>query len=167
MPDLIGLTEARAESLLKQYKLEKGEVSEDYSDKVDKGEVIDQNIDVGKEVEEGTKIDFTISIGSLADKEKDKEPEKTTTEPPKEEPGTNTTDSNTENEGLPPVTIGLPLPDDQDTTVVKIIRDVNGKQEVVYNETHFASEKNIIVTLEGVKDATYEVYFNGVLVPDD
>lgn len=167
MPDLIGLTEARAESLLKQYKLEKGEVSEDYSDKVDKGEVIDQNIDVGKEVEEGTKIDFTISIGSLADKEKDKEPEKTTTEPPKEEPGTNTTDTNTENEGLPPVTIGLPLPDDQDTTVVKIIRDVNGKQEVVYNETHFASEKNIIVTLEGVKDATYEVYFNGVLVPND
>lgn len=166
MPDLIGLTETRAEALLRQYKLEIGEVTEDYSDKVDKNEVMDQSVEPGQEIEEGTKIDVVIAIGSIADRDKANEPEEDPVEEEPEEEETTTNETPAEEpteEDYPLITIGITIPQDQETTVIKIIRDINGKQEVVYNETHFASEKSIVVPLQGMKDAKFEVYKNGVL----
>lgn len=63
VPDLRNYTQAQAEDILKSKGLEKGKVSTANSDNYAQGIVIDQSYSPDTEVEEGTKIDFTVSIG--------------------------------------------------------------------------------------------------------
>lgn len=63
MPDLRGLSESAAKDKLAQYNLKAGTVSEEYSDSVTKGLVISQSYSPGMEVEEGTSVNFVLSLG--------------------------------------------------------------------------------------------------------
>ena len=63
VPDLRNYTQAQAEDILKSKGLEKGKVSTATSDNYAQGVVMDQSYSPDTEVEEGTKIDFTVSIG--------------------------------------------------------------------------------------------------------
>lgn len=63
VPDLRNYTQAQAEDILKSKGLEKGKVSTANSDNYAQGVVMDQSYSPDTEVEEGTKIDFTVSIG--------------------------------------------------------------------------------------------------------
>lgn len=64
VPDLKGKTKKEAEEAIKDAKLNVGNASEEYDDKVEKGKVISQTPSAGKEREEGTTVDFVISKGS-------------------------------------------------------------------------------------------------------
>lgn len=63
VPDLLGKTENEAIRALEEKNLSVGNVSYGNDDTVEKGLVIHQGYTVGSEVEEGTKVDITISDG--------------------------------------------------------------------------------------------------------
>ena len=67
MPDLSNLTESAAKTTLKNNKLSVGKVKTEYSDTVKKGLVISQSVMKDAEVEVGTTIDITISLGPKND----------------------------------------------------------------------------------------------------
>ncbi len=62
-PDLVGLTQAKAEKKLKDLNLEVGEVVYEYNEAFDIGLVIEQSVEPGIMIEEGTEIDLVISLG--------------------------------------------------------------------------------------------------------
>ncbi|MDO4796860.1 MAG: Stk1 family PASTA domain-containing Ser/Thr kinase, partial [Coriobacteriales bacterium] len=64
VPNLIGLTQEDAIAQIKQSNyFTEGSIKEQYSDKVAKGEVVDQDPDPGKGAAQGTAIDLVISKG--------------------------------------------------------------------------------------------------------
>lgn len=63
VPDLRNYTQSQAEDILKSKGLVKGKVSTANSDNYAQGVVMDQSYSPETEVEEGTKIDFTVSLG--------------------------------------------------------------------------------------------------------
>lgn len=102
VPDLRGLTPDQARSTLKGLKLELGEQKEEVSD-TEAGYIIRQSLSVGTTVEEGTKVNITVSKGPQ-EPEETIEPEpsispepSTSPEPsePSEEEPTPTTQSRT------------------------------------------------------------------------
>lgn len=68
VPDLRGLSESAAKDKLSQSNLKAGTVSEEYSDSVTKGLVISQSYSPGMEVEEGTAVNFVLSLGKKEEK---------------------------------------------------------------------------------------------------
>lgn len=68
VPDLRGLSESAAKDKLSQSNLKAGTVSEEYSDSVTKGLVISQSYSPGMEVEEGTVVNFVLSLGKKEEK---------------------------------------------------------------------------------------------------
>ena len=72
-PNLLGMTQEKAEEELAKYDLEIGRVDPGYSDEYAKGEIMDQTPSEGKTVRAGEKIDITVSQGP--------EPKKTTKVP--------------------------------------------------------------------------------------
>lgn len=67
VPDLSGLSQSAAESRLASVRLELGTVSEAYSDTVPAGQVIIQNPAAGREVDEGSSVNITVSLGPEPD----------------------------------------------------------------------------------------------------
>ncbi|WP_310605087.1 Stk1 family PASTA domain-containing Ser/Thr kinase [Anaerosporobacter sp.] len=63
VPDLSNYTQSQAEDILKANGLGKGKVSTSNSDTYAQGTVMEQSYSPNTEVEEGTKIDFTVSLG--------------------------------------------------------------------------------------------------------
>lgn len=63
VPDIRNYTQTQAEDILKSKGLVKGKVSTNYSDEYAQGVVMEQSYTADTEVEEGTKIDFTVSLG--------------------------------------------------------------------------------------------------------
>lgn len=68
VPDLRGMTEKAARSLLEDNKLKCGEVKEDYSDTTTAGCVITQTHTPGMTVDEGTVVGITLSRGKKVKK---------------------------------------------------------------------------------------------------
>ena len=64
VPDLSNLTQDEAISLIEESRLTVGEITEEYSRRVEAGLVISQSLRAGREVERGTSIDLTISLGA-------------------------------------------------------------------------------------------------------
>ncbi len=64
VPDLLGLSKEKAVEKLKAAGLKKGEVTSDYSDTYEKGQVMSQSEEKGEEVDSGTAVDFVVSLGS-------------------------------------------------------------------------------------------------------
>ena len=63
VPDFSNLTEEEASQLIEESRLTVGEITEEYSGRVEAGLVISQSPRAGREVERGTSIDLTISSG--------------------------------------------------------------------------------------------------------
>ena len=80
VPDLRGRTQAEAQAMLQNAKLELGNVNEEYSSDYPEGQVFAQSMSSGTSVPEGSKIDITISKGAEPTEEPSTEP---TTEEPK------------------------------------------------------------------------------------
>lgn len=79
VPDLSGKTESEATKSLEDAGLKVGRIYMDYSDTVEKDLVIRQTVKPGSEVEKGSSVTFTLSLGpNEATQEPTKEPEKYT-----------------------------------------------------------------------------------------
>ena len=63
-PDIVGRKQARAEKMITAANLVVGEVRQEYSDSFDKGIVMNQDVAAGSQVEEGSTINFVVSLGS-------------------------------------------------------------------------------------------------------
>lgn len=63
VPDLRGLSESAAKDKLNSANLKAGTVTEEYHDSVTAGCVISQSYSPGMEVEEGTAVNFVLSLG--------------------------------------------------------------------------------------------------------
>jgi hypothetical protein len=66
VPDVKGMTQAAAEEEITSCNLLVGDITLDYSDTVDAGEVIAQTPAAGTTVSAGTEVDLLISIGSVS-----------------------------------------------------------------------------------------------------
>lgn len=63
VPKLKGKTKEDAKAAIQNAGLEVGNITEDYSDSEEKGKVISQSPEAGKEIEEGKRVDFVVSKG--------------------------------------------------------------------------------------------------------
>ncbi len=63
VPDLSGKSQNKAKKALEKVGLKLGQVSSNYSDTIAEGNVISQSQKAGNEVETGTAIDITVSLG--------------------------------------------------------------------------------------------------------
>src|SRR5699024_3274293 len=63
MPDLAGMTFEEAEQQLEEHGLETGDVSEEYSDDLGEGEVIETAPAGGEQIDAGSSVDFLLSSG--------------------------------------------------------------------------------------------------------
>ena len=64
VPDLTGKTESKAQKALEELGLKLGSVNEEYSDTVEAGKVISQDVSSGKYVDAGTSVGITVSLGA-------------------------------------------------------------------------------------------------------
>lgn len=64
VPDITNRSEADAQKLLEEAGLETGQISTEHSDTVPEGYVISQKTEAGTEVEKGSAVNFTISLGA-------------------------------------------------------------------------------------------------------
>ncbi len=159
VPNLLGLTEAKAIESLAASNLEKGAVTSEHSNSVEKGIVISQDINSGDLKPEGTAVGFKISLGPEEKKEPTNNPTGSVSEPkddPKPEPP----------EIKPPVSDGkvsitrsIRLPAEPESFTVKIT--VNGNTQ--YEKTHKGTDGSVDVTLSGNGESTVCVYINDVL----
>lgn len=74
IPDLKGKTLAKAKEALKNAKLQFGSSSEEYSESVDKGNVISQSIAAKKTVDKNSKVNLVVSKGPEPEPEPEPEP---------------------------------------------------------------------------------------------
>ena len=162
VPNLLGLTEAKAIESLAAEGLEKGTVSYANSDSVEKGNIISQEPVAGESVAEGTTIGFTISLGP-AQKESPKKEQETIK--PSEEPKTPVEEKPSEppaeekKEDTVEITRSIRLPSEPENFSVKIT--VNGT--VQYEKTHSGTEESVDVKLKGKGESIVCVYINDVL----
>lgn len=63
VPNMSEIQEEQLEQVLRSYGFKIGKITREYSDTVDKGKVIRQIPEAGKQLEQGGKIDFVISQG--------------------------------------------------------------------------------------------------------
>ena len=63
MPDLSGMTLEEAEAELLEHDLETGDVSEEYSDSFNEGQVIETAPAGGEQIDSGSSVDFLVSSG--------------------------------------------------------------------------------------------------------
>jgi serine/threonine-protein kinase len=63
VPDVTGLTVAQAGDALQGVGLRLGEATEENSDRVPRGNIIDQTPEAANELEEGSAVDVTVSAG--------------------------------------------------------------------------------------------------------
>lgn len=67
VPDIIEMSEAAAKSAIKSAGLSVGTITSVYSAKIEEGYVVTQGYKKGDVVEEGTAVDFTVSMGPETD----------------------------------------------------------------------------------------------------
>ena len=147
VPNLIGYTEKQAIAALEDAKLDYS--IERKNDDAEAGKVIDQSVDAGEEVDEGTKITLTISLGPAETPEPDPEP--TPTPDPK------------------PSTVSKPVTltfEDHTTTLnVSVVNSTTGETVVtglqVQPGTNTAS-----VYLQGSGTVVYYVYVDNTMYTD-
>ncbi len=147
VPNLMGYTEKQAIAALEDAKLDYS--IERKNDDAEAGKVIGQSIDAGEEVDEGTKITLTISLGPA--EEPDPDPEPTPTPDPK------------------PSTVSKPVTltfEDHTTTLnVSVVNSTTGETVVtglqVQPGTNTAS-----VYLQGSGTVVYYVYVDNTMYTD-
>ncbi|HHZ02854.1 MAG TPA: Stk1 family PASTA domain-containing Ser/Thr kinase [Tissierellia bacterium] len=141
MPNLINLDLETAKLSIVQHGLTVGQINEEHSDEVEEGLVMRQSIVPGQDVEQGTSIWLTVSLGKA---EEEKEPE------PEPDPGPV--------EGSFPLTIALPS--DRDKVTVVIQRIAQDGREVIFSKEVETSEQSIIINLKGSGTEVYEIYID-------
>ncbi|MBS4539741.1 Stk1 family PASTA domain-containing Ser/Thr kinase [Clostridium sp. D2Q-11] len=139
VPTLIGSNVDSAKNSLSAYDLKLGDITYEFNERVPEGIVYEQSQPSGKEVEEGTAINISISKGT----EPAPEPE------PEEEPVTKN------------FKFKLPKSEEDRDVQVQVYKTEDGERELVYEEVHNTSEKEFETSITGEGDVTITVYYDG------
>ena len=132
------MAQSDAESRIRLMNLEVGEIEHVSSETVPEGKVVEQWPEAGTEVEEGSKVNLTVSTGP-------------------ENPDIPQTSTKT-------LTINLPVVDETDPvqSINVMVTSDDGKE--VYNrDVNPLMEVAVSVPVEWDREVTYNVYFNGRL----
>ncbi len=159
VPNLYGLTEVKAIESLVAVNLEKGKVTYAHSNTVEKGKVIQQDIQSGDLKPEGTAVGFTISLGPEEKKPDSTTPNADSHQQKEETKNDVSTPSTAEKNETIEITRSIRLPTEPESFVVKIT--VNGTTQ--YQKTHKGTDGSVDVTLKGNGEATVCVFINDVL----
>ena len=141
VPNLLGVDENQAISLINQYGLTLRNVDYKESEDVEKGLVMSQSITSGTQVAEGSNIDIVISTGKKEN-------------PPKENQG----EENPKN-----VDLKLNINTENDNFNVKIFKlDENGKRsDILYNQNHSKQDLNdeavLNLNFQSIENTQFEV----------
>ncbi len=150
MPDLVGLTEAKAKEMLSELELTVGAIIRKESSK-EAGTVIEQSIPSESQLSKKTAINITVSKGQPEkDKDKDKDTDKGN-DTPAVQPPVNQNKS---------YSLKLDLPTGKDS--VHILVKQGGS--TVYDKTVNTSGGTHTVTLYGMGTTNVEVYYDGFIV---
>lgn len=142
VPKVTGMTEKQAREVIEQSGLAVGTVDQQ-ADPAQEGMVIAQTPSAKTGVEKGAKINLVVSTG------------------PAETPSP--TETPTKAPEMKKKTLTITIPDDANETVhIKAV--ANGK--TIYDKTHSKSEKTVDITVQSSKDASVQVYIDGVLAAD-
>ncbi|NLY20990.1 MAG: PASTA domain-containing protein, partial [Tissierellia bacterium] len=155
MIDVYGVKQEDAIRNLKNSGFDIGNVKEDYTDRVGKGDVMDQSIPKGEMTPVGTKVDITVSIGSSPSEEPDE---------PTEEPDNNSNENEeeeTSSSGVLTRTANIYIPSGSVNKDIYVVRYENGDKETIYKGTIKEDDTSISIKVDGTEDAKYEIYFNG------
>lgn len=141
MPNLLNLNLDTAKLSIVQSGLTVGSVNEEYSEEVEKGLVMRQSVAAEADVEKGTSIWLTVSLGKPEEEKPVEEPKPT--------------------EGTYPLTISLPSDKDKVTVVVQKIS--SNSREVVYSKEVETSKQSIIINVKGNNTEIFEIYIDNEL----
>ena len=132
------MAQSDAESRIRLMNLEVGEIEHVSSETVPEGKVVEQWPEAGTEVEEGSKVNLTVSTGP-------------------ENPDIPQTSTKT-------LTINLPVVDETDPVQSINVMDTSDDGKEVYNrDVNPLMEVAVSVPVSGTGKVTYNVYFNGRL----
>ncbi len=142
VPDLRGRTQDSAESRLEGRGLRLGSVDTAYSDSVEEGLVISQQYDEGTELEEGSSVGVTISLGP---EETEQEPEYVTI----------------------PMTVDYSSAQNEVFVLTVTVTDSSGVHYIVNNQQRQKSDGSEQVVLSGTgTDATVRVIMDNQIVAE-
>ncbi len=150
MPNLIGLTEAKAKAAVSEAELTIGAIIRKESAKAE-GTVIEQSIPEGSQISKKTAINITVSKGKAKEDE------------PVNPPANDNPPSGGENDDKPVNTsynLNLSLPTGKET--VNVIVKQSGT--TVYDKTVSTAQGTLTVTLYGMGTTNIEVYYDGLLI---
>lgn len=142
VPKVTGCTQSEAEKLISEAGLLVGDITTGESDET-KGVVIAQSPSAKTGVEKGAKVDIVISTGY--------------------EPIASTPTPTSSTVPLKKKTLTINIPEDGSETV-HIRAVANGKE--IYNKDHKRTEGSVDIPVQSSKDASVQVYMDGVLVAD-
>lgn len=169
VPNVVGLSEADARTLIERSGLAVGEVVHESNSKYVKGLVYDQGYTAFTKVPEGTKVDIFVSDGASAENSngKDSDDEITNTE---QTPENNNQDNNTTKpavvddpsqiEEMKTKYLSLNLPQDRTKVTVKLVCD--GK--VIYEKEHNTSSGTADISLKSRGTISVDIYFDDEFV---
>lgn len=142
VPDVRGRTQESAQSRLEESGLRLGSVDTAYSDSVEEGLVISQEYDEGTELEEGSSVGVTISLGP---EETEPEPEYVTI----------------------PMTVDYSSAQNEVFVLTVTVTDSSGVHYIVNNQQRQKSEGSEQVVLSGTgTDATVRVIMDNQIVAE-
>ena len=143
MPTLVGLTQEQAESKIIMRHLEIGDISEEYSNSIPKGTVMDQYPEAGTQVSEGIKVNLLISLGP--------NPSTVTTPEPDPEPEENEDGSKT---------VSIPLPTWNGMLHLRVEMD---GEDIFSGEVDAAMNSSQLLTIFGSGKKKLYIYYDGAL----
>lgn len=135
VPTLVGKSFSEAESLLHEYGLAPGTITEEHSDRYAKGIVISQNPAKGTRLKKGSAVNLVVSLGEEA--------------------------KNCRYTGQ--VTVDCPFNDGVEEGSVSLVLSQSGKTKTIYNKNIKASEFPLRVNFDGYAEGkgSVTVYWDG------
>ncbi|MGM0410463.1 MAG: Stk1 family PASTA domain-containing Ser/Thr kinase [Bacillota bacterium] len=133
MPNLIGIKLSEAESIIKDNKLNIGNIKREKTKRFLEDQVVSQSFEADEEIPEDSKVDLTVSNG-LANADKAK---------------------------VHSINVNVNIRSDKERQVRIIVDDYNG-EDVVYNKNHKPGDY-ISETINSVGKTTVEVYYDDEL----
>lgn len=152
MPELVGKDIIEAKNIIRDKKLEVGDVVPQYSEDKKEGIVTWQSYLEGSEIESKTAVDLYVSKGPDPEQEP-VEPEEPVepVEPEKPDKSENKT-----------ITFTLTPFTDRESTEIKIVAKKDGTSVDRYKESHKNEDGNVVIELQGVIGTEFEVYFDDI-----
>ncbi len=151
MPKFVGSTLDEVKKKLESFKITVNDISYNYSDEYANNVVMIQSVEPGKDILKGEAVNLVVSKGKI------KSGTTTPTTPGTTTPGT--TPGTTTPAKFYSETMDLIYPNAEEV-VVKIIKNQDGVDTVVYEKTHQISEGSFTFKIEGEGKATILIYFN-------